>query len=147
MLPGENIITLTPNVSVTRKLCSSRTVPICEGYTLHHDILRLDLVGRDPAKYSMKNLTEQGYHLSAAAERKIARDVRASRRKLHHRRRQTFSLRGSVVPAKFHWKKTSGFHDTSLQSNMKWDVYIRNELYAMSCCQVARPCSKRLLSA
>ena len=35
--------------------------------------------------------------------------------------------------------EASGFHDTSLQSNMKCDVYIRKELYAMSCCQVARP--------
>ena len=32
-----------------------------------------------------------------------------------------------------------GFHDTSLQSNMKCDVYICKELYAMSRCHVARP--------
>ena len=29
--------------------------------------------------------------------------------------------------------------DISLQSNMECDVYICKELYAMSCCQVARP--------
>ena len=28
------------------------------------------------------------------------------------------------------------------QSNMKWEVYIRQELCAMSFCQVARPCFK-----
>ena len=50
-----------------------------EGYTLHHDILRLDLVGRDPAEYLMTHLTGQGYSLSAAAERKIARDVKENR--------------------------------------------------------------------
>ena len=33
-------------------------------------------------------------------------------------------------------------HVTSFQSNMKVDVYIRKELYAMSPCQMARPCSK-----
>ena len=35
--------------------------------------------------------------------------------------------------------EASGFHETSLQSNMKCDVYVRKELYAMSCCYVARP--------
>ena len=39
----------------------------------------------------------------------------------------------------------SGFHDTSPQSNMKCDVYVSKELYAMSCCQVARPPSSNRL--
>ena len=39
--------------------------------------------------------------------------------------------------------EASGFHDTSLQSNMKCDVYVRKELYAMSCCHVARPPSSK----
>ena len=33
-LPDENVIIVAPNVSVSRKCCSSRTVPIYEGYTL-----------------------------------------------------------------------------------------------------------------
>ena len=41
--------------------------------------------------------------------------------------------------------RVGGFHDTSLQSNMKCDVYICKELHAMSRCHVARP--QRLLSA
>jgi len=32
-------------------------------------------------------------------------------------------------------ERASGIHDTSLQSNKKCDVYIRNEMYAMSCYQ------------
>ena len=75
VLRDENNITVAPIVSVSRKCCSSRTVPIYEGYTPHHDILRLDLVGRDPAKCSMKNLTEQQYSLYAAAEREIVREI------------------------------------------------------------------------
>ena len=45
----------------------SHTVPILEGFALHHAILRLN--GRDFAEYSTKNLTEQGYSFTAAAER------------------------------------------------------------------------------
>ena len=45
----------------------SHTVPIQEGYTLHHAILRL--AGRDPGDYLMKNLTEQGHSVTGSAER------------------------------------------------------------------------------
>ena len=87
-------------------------MPIYEGFALHHAIL--SLADRDPAEYSMKNPTGQGYSVIAAAEREFARDVkeklcyiasaydtvltstrgkrhgenlRALRRKHHHRRR------------------------------------------------------------
>ena len=74
VFPDENIVTVVPNVSVSRKYCSSHTVPIYESHTLHHAILRWP--GRDLTEYLMKHLTEQGHYLSAAAERKIARDVK-----------------------------------------------------------------------
>ena len=47
VLPDENIVTVAPHVSVTRQRCSSHSVPIHEGYALHHAVLRL--AGRDPA--------------------------------------------------------------------------------------------------
>ena len=75
VLPDENIVTVAPNFSVSRKCCWSHTVPIYKGYTLHHDILRLDLVGGDPVEYSMKNLTEQQYSFSAE-EREIVREIK-----------------------------------------------------------------------
>ena len=62
--------------------------------------------------------------------REIVRDVTE---KQFHCWRQMLSLRESSVP--------SNFHDTSLQGNMKCEVCIRRELYAMSCCQVARQLS------
>ena len=43
--------------------------------------------------------------------------------------RRIFPLRGSFVPAKFHWRRSQRIHDTSFRSNMKRDVYIRKELY------------------
>ena len=52
----------------------SHTVPIHEGFALHHAILLS--AGRDPAEYLMKYLIEQGYFFTAAADRVIARDVK-----------------------------------------------------------------------
>ena len=74
MLSDENIVTVAPNVSVSRKRCSSHTVHIYEGYTQHHAILRWP--GRDLTEYLMKNLTEEGVSFTAAPEREIAREVK-----------------------------------------------------------------------
>ena len=44
VLRDENIITVAPCVSVSRKFCSSSTVPTYEGYTLHHAVFLLAVV-------------------------------------------------------------------------------------------------------
>ena len=48
-------------------------VPIYEGHTLHHAILRL--AGRNLTEYLMRNFLERGFPFTASAEREIGRNV------------------------------------------------------------------------
>ena len=51
-------------------------VPIFDGYSLPHAVIRLDLAGRDLTEYMMKLLTETGMRFSTTAEKEIVKAIK-----------------------------------------------------------------------
>lgn len=132
-------------------------VPIYDGYSLPHAIMRLDFAGRDVTDYFIKLLKEGGYSLSSSAEREIARDCKEKTAYIAHdfaqemekaarnETKKAYELPdGNVLnvsdqafraPEMLFQPSHAGFelpgiHQTIYDSIMKCDVDIRKNLYS-----------------
>ena len=54
----------------------SHTVPIYEGYSLPHAVMRVDMAGRDLTEHMMKLLMEGGHTFVTSAEKEIVRSIK-----------------------------------------------------------------------
>jgi actin len=135
----------------------THTVPIYEGYSLPHAIMRVDMAGRDLTEHMMKLLMESGRTFTTSAEKEIVRSIKEQLCyvALDYEEELTNSAK-TVNEEKFELPDGSimqvgnqrfrcpealfkpgqigleapGFHDMTFNSINKCDIDVRRDLYS-----------------
>jgi actin-related protein len=135
----------------------THTVPIFDGYSLPHAVLRIDLAGRDLTEYLSKILMENGLSLSSSAEKEIVRTIKEQKCYIapdYKKEMEVFTQSASkdvqfelpdgqvvtignqqfrcpelLFQPSFIGKEYPGLHQLTYNSIMKCDIDVRKQLY------------------